>query len=507
MNSPESTPAKAPKRTGRRARKAAARGAEATTAAAPAAAPTLAIPAATQPAYLGRAAHLRTRKERSEAGRALRVTCPREAHAGFKAAATRPDPVDLLIASSVGRIPHLVPIRYGRMLASPFAFYRGAAAIMASDLSTTPSTGLILQACGDCHLVNFGAFATPERRIIFDINDFDETHPAPWEWDLKRLAASFVIASRHNGHKPADCRAAAAAVVTNYAEKLVELAALPTLEAWYAYLDYEALVELTEDQELKRRRKKVLQKAMSHDASAEFVKLAHLQDGLPRIRDMPPLIFHPEDWREPGFAEGVRDSVARYRDSLSAERRVLFDRYEVADVAIKVVGVGSVGTLCAVMLLFAAEDDMLFLQIKEARPSVLAPFVKASGFASNGERVVFGQRLMQAASDVFLGHAIGAQGTHLYVRQLRDVKIKPMVEIFTAQNMQGFARNTGWALARAHARSGDPALVAGYIGKGDAFADAVAEFAVDYADQNQRDHAALLAAVRAGRIDATMEGE
>ena len=450
-------------------------------------------------------AHLRTRKERSAAGRALRAACPRESQAGFKPAPERPDPIELLIASSAGRIEHLVPIRYGRMLASPFAFYRGAASIMASDLASSPSTGVLVQACGDCHLMNFGAFATPERRIIFDINDFDETHPAPWEWDLKRLAASFAVASRHNGHKPAEGRAAAAAVASHYAEKLRELAALCTLDAWYAYLDYEALIELTDDPALKRRRKKALQKALAQDSADEFVKLAHVQDGLPRIRDLPPLIFHPEEWREPGFAEAVRADLLRYRESLPAERRVLFDRYELADVAIKVVGVGSVGTLCAVGLFFAAEDDALFLQLKEARPSVLAPHVRAAEFATNGERVVFGQRLMQAASDVFLGHTVGTDGKHFYVRQLRDVKVKPMVEIFTPTNMLGFARNTGWALARAHARSGDAALMAGYIGKGDTFARAVAAFAMDYAEQNQRDHAALLAAVRAGRIEATME--
>ena len=450
-------------------------------------------------------AHLRTRKERSAAGRALRATCPRESQAGFKPAPQRPDPVELLIASSAGRIEHLVPIRYGRMLASPFAFYRGAASIMASDLASTPSTGALVQACGDCHLMNFCAFATPERRIIFDINDFDETHPAPWEWDLKRLAASFVIASRHNGHKPANGRAAAATVVSHYAEKLRELAALPTLGAWYAYLDYEQLIELIDDRELKRRSMKALQRALAQDSAAELVKLVHVLDGLPRIRDLPPLIFHPEAWREPGFVKAVRGDLVRYRESLSAERRVLFDRYELADVAIKVVGIGSVGTVCAIGLFFASEDDALFLQVKEARPSVLAPHVGAPAFASHGARVVFGQRLMQAASDVFLGHLVGADGKHFYIRQLRDVKVEPMVEIFTPPNMLGYARDTGWALARAHARSGDAALIAGYIGKGDAFAHAVAAFAMDYAEQNQRDHAALLAAVRAGRIDATME--
>lgn len=458
-------------------------------------------------AYMRKAAHLRTRQERTEAGKALRVTQPREAQGGFKATPDRPDPVELLIESSVGRIDHLIPIRYGRMLASPFAFFRGAAAIMAADLSSTPDTGLGVQACGDAHLANFGAFATPERRIVFDINDFDETFPAPWEWDLKRLATSFVIASAHNGHKPADCRAAAANVVARYAEKMRELAALPTLDAWYAYLDYEALIEMGTDQELKRRRRKLLEKALERDSAAEFIKLGHIRDGKPRIKDAPPLIYHANDLQDPAFEAGVRESLARYRESLPGERRVLFDRYELADVAIKVVGVGSVGTVCWIALFFAADDDPLFLQVKEARESVLAKYVDYPAFPSNGQRVVFGQRLMQAASDVFLGHVVGTGGRHFYVRQLRDVKVKPMIEIFNPQNMLSFARNTGWALAGAHARSGDPAVIAGYIGKGEAFAEAIAEFAMDYAEQNTLDHAALVAAVRAGRVEAETETE
>ena len=458
-------------------------------------------------AYLDKPAHLRTRAERTEAGRALRVSCPRDSQAGFQPADDRPDPIDLLMRSSEGRIEHLVPIRYGRMLASPFAFYRGAAAVMAADLARTRCTGIGVQACGDAHLVNFGAFATPERRIVFDINDFDETYPAPWEWDLKRLAASFVVAGRHNGHKASECRAAAAAVVAHYRDRLRELSEMPMLSAWYSYLDFEKMIDAAEDEDLKRRHHKLLAKARQRDAAAEFVNLAHVEGGQPRIKDMPPLIYHPDEHKEPGFTEGVRENIGRYRDSLPVERHVLFDRYELADVAVKVVGVGSVGTLCAVALLFAAEDDPLFLQVKEARDSVLAPYVRFKGFATNGERVVLGQRLMQAASDLFLGHLVSTTGRHLYVRQLRDVKIKPQIEIFTPQNMLGYARATGYALAHAHARSGDAALIAGYIGKGDALADAIAEFAADYADQNERDHAALVAAVRTGRLEAETEGE
>jgi len=457
-------------------------------------------------AYLDKPAHLRTRQECTDAGKAQRVTCPRESQAGFKPDPARPDPIDLLIASSEGRIEELVPIRYGRMMASPFAFYRGAAAIMAADLAKTPSTGIGVQACGDAHLANFGGFATPERRIMFDINDFDETFPAPWEWDVKRLAASFVIASANNGHKPAEGRGAAVNVVNAYAEKLRELSKMKRLDAWYSYLDYEALLGMSPDEELKRRNKKLLAKALERDSAAEFTKLAFVSDGKPRIKDVPPLIYHLPMHLAPEFEASTRENLERYRGSLSRERRVLLDRYEIADVALKVVGVGSVGTLCAIALLFASDDDPLFLQVKEARPSVLEAYVDFPGFAAtHGERVVHGQRLMQASSDLFLGHFVNVSGKHMYVRQLRDVKIKVPIEIFTAFNMANYARYCGWALARAHARSGDAAVIAGYIGKNDVFANAIADFATDYAEQNERDHAALVAAVRAGRLEVMTE--
>ncbi|MBS1995887.1 MAG: DUF2252 domain-containing protein [Cyanobacteria bacterium SZAS LIN-2] len=457
-------------------------------------------------AYLKKPAHMRTRAERFELGRAMRVASPRESHSqytvDFKG---RKDPVDLLIATGEGRIEELLPIRYGRMMASPFAFFRGAAAIMASDLASVPNSDYAVQACGDCHLMNFGAFATPERNIIFDINDFDETFPAPFEWDLKRLAASFVVASLHNGHKPSEAYAAARRVVECYRDRLYELAEMTALEAWYSYLDYEDLIELTSDSKLKKRRRKVLEKAMGRDNSAEFVKLAHVVEGTPRIKDAPPLVFHPPFHQADDFQERLAHAVREYRQSLSPERRVLFDRYEFCDMAIKVVGVGSVGTQCMIGLFFSAEDDPLFLQLKEARQSVLEPYFDFPGFPTNGERVVFGQRLMQAATDVFLGHFVGFAGLDSYVRQLRDVKVKPMVEIFSAENMLCFARNCGWALARAHARSGDPAIMAGYIGKGKGFPEAIAQFAAAYAKQNARDHSALIEAVRDSRVEAYTE--
>ncbi|MBX9685490.1 MAG: DUF2252 domain-containing protein [Candidatus Obscuribacterales bacterium] len=455
-------------------------------------------------AYLSKPAHLQTRKERYEAGRALRVKYPRESHAEYEVNSSgRSDPIEIMIESNEGRIEGLLPIRYERMLSSPFGFFRGAAAIMASDLASTPSSGYAVQACGDCHLLNFGAFATPERNIVFDINDFDETFPAPWEWDLKRLAASFVIASRNNGHKKSDGIAAAVKVVESYRDRLRELSEMNTLEAWYSFLDYRSLIELTEDQELKKRRRKVLNKAIDRNSAAEFVKLAHMKDGKPRIKDNPPLIYHDQNSESAEFKKKMEINRELYRASLPPDVRVLFDRYEFVDSALKVVGIGSVGTVCAIALFFAAENDPLFLQIKEARQSVLEPYSNFRSTLSNGARVLIGQRIMQAASDIFLGHYVGASGKHFYVRQLRDVKVRPMVEIFTPANMLGFARNCGWALARAHARSGDPAIISGYIGKGKVFAEAIGQFAATYQKQNESDYQRLVAAIREGRIETS----
>jgi len=458
-----------------------------------------------QPAYLAKPPYLHTLKERIEVGRALRVTCPRGHQGDWTPAPNRRDPVDLVLASESGRIEELLPIRHGRMVSSPFAFFRGAAALMAADLATTPATGYTVQACGDCHLLNFGAFATAERRVIFDINDFDETFPGPWEWDVKRLAASVVIASQANGHRSADARNAARQAALAYAQHMEELAEMKALDVWYSYLDWEEIIATTADPVLRKRRGQVLQKAVERNAAAEFVRLAHFVDGKPRIKDDPPLIFHRSELEDTEFQTLIVENICRYRASLAPERRVLFDRYELADIAVKVVGVGSVGTLCAVALFFASEGDALFLQVKQVTPSVLEPYVGASPFESDGARVVFGQRLMQAASDLFLGHMVGVRGNHYYARQLRDVKVRPMVELFNPRNMADYARNCGVALARAHARSGDPAALAGYCGKGGALSDAIAAFAVAYADQNQRDHAAYLEAARAGRFEVHME--
>jgi len=430
----------------------------------------------------------------------MRDKVSRGRHAGWHPPGRRRDPIDVLVESSVGRLPNLLPIRYGRMLQSPFTFYRGAAAIMAADLASTPKTGVRVQACGDCHLLNFGGFATPERRIIFDINDFDETLPAPWEWDVKRLSASFVVAARSNGFTKREARAAATASVRAYRQHVAEFAEMPTLRAWYTSVS--GLVETLGNPRLRKRYDKVVRGERAHGLAYEFADLAHYVAGVPRIKDDPPLVYHEDVECDPAFWRRVHRELRRYRESLPADRRVLFDRFQLCDMAAKVVGVGSVGTACAVALFLAAKEDPLFLQFKEAHGSVLEPFAGKSEYANHGERVVTGQRLMQAASDIFLGWTTGEEARHFYVRQLRDIKIKPLVEIMEPSDLVSYAAACGWALARAHARSGDAAVLAGYMGKRIVFDEAVTDFAVAYADQNERDHEALVRAVRAGRIEA-----
>jgi uncharacterized protein (DUF2252 family) len=412
--------------------------------------------------------------------------------------------VAVLEESSEGRVPELIPIRYGRMLQSPFTFFRGAAAIMAADLASTPVTGLRVQACGDCHLLNFGGFATPERRIIFDINDFDETLPAPWEWDVKRLAASFVIACRHNGFGEAHAREAAGACARSYRKHMADFARQRVLDVWYASILAEDVHGMMEERHARRRLRKRLAKAARRDvAEDDFPQLAEIVGGQALIRDDPPLIYHGHGQERGRLDEGVAATLAAYRESLPHDRRVLLDRYQLHDVAMKVVGVGSVGTLCGIALLMAGKADPLFLQVKQARASVLEPFAGPSEYANHGQRVVIGQRLMQAASDLFLGWMEGKEGRHLYIRQLRDMKIKPVVEQFTPLTMRHYGKLCGWALARAHARSGEPALLSGYLGKSDRFDRAMVDFATAYADQNERDHEALRRAVREGRLEAS----
>jgi uncharacterized protein (DUF2252 family) len=459
-------------------------------------------------ARLPEQSHGRPHAERTEAGKALRERCPRRAIAQWKPASRRADPIDLLIASSAGRIESLIPIRYGRMMANPFAFYRGAAAIMAHDLAFTADTGMNVVACGDCHLLNFGGFATPERKLVFDINDFDEASVAPWEWDVRRLAASFVIAGRANGFKAADCRAAAWNAVRSYRENMARYAEMPVLDAYYEYIDLKRLVEGGSDEEMKRLNRKRIRKATEASAHLkEFTRLAYQSGTPPRIRDDPPLVYHDADQKQQALAHrNAERMMATYIASLPLERRLLIDRYTLTDVAMKVVGVGSVGTYCGIALLVSGNGDPLFLQFKEARASVLEPYCGRTPFRHHGERVVFGQRLMQAASDVFLGWTTGTiEGRDYYVRQLRDAKVKPLVEIMKPVNLVNYGRACGWALARAHKRSGDAVMLAGYMGTSEAFEDAMASFAVAYADQNERDHGALVAAVRSGRLEARLD--
>ena len=434
-------------------------------------------------------------------GKSLREKCPRKAHGEWKAPDGRPDPVSLMEQSNQGRIPELVPIRHGRMLKTPFTFYRGAALNMAADLAGTPATGLRVQACGDCHLSNFGAFATPERRVIFDINDLDETLPAPWEWDVKRLAASFVLACRSNGFSEDTARDVVLACVRSYRERMREFSKMRVLDVWYAHIDVEAVLEELGDKEGRKRFQKRLAKARVRSVvEHDFPKLAEVVGQRPVIKDHPPLIYHWRKQEQAQFFAEAQAGIAAYRATLQQDRQHLLDHYELRDIAIKVVGVGSVGTWCGIALFLASERDPLFLQIKEARASVLEAYAGASIYPNHGQRVVNGCRLMQSASDLFLGWAEGSQGRHVYVRQLRDMKVSALVEVFNRSFMTQYAELCGWTLARAHARSGEPAKISGYLGKSDRFDEAIADFAAAYADQAERDHKVLEKAVRDGRL-------
>ena len=447
-----------------------------------------------------------TLAELREMGGSLRQQCPRRSHAVWTAPAKRVDPLRLLELDNRGRIPELIPIRFGRMVKTPFTFYRGAARNMAADLAGTPVTGLRVQACGDCHLLNFGAYATPERRLVFDINDLDETLPAPWEWDVKRLAASVVLACRNNGYTQREARDAVLACVRTYRERMAEYAEMTVLERWYVSLDIEAIMATFKDKEAARRGRRRIVAARSRSVlDHDFPKLAAIAGEAPAIRDNPPLIYHLEDKRAQDLESRALDAFVGYRESLPDDRRVLLDRYEIKDFAMKVVGVGSVGTFCAVALLMASEKDPLFLQIKEARPSVLEAYAGKSLYPKHGQRIVAGYRLMQAASDIFLGWTKGRHGRDFYVRQLRDMKLGAQPELFTPSFMVEYAEVCGWAMARSHARSGEPATISGYLGKGDTFDMAIAAFATAYADQSERDHAVLKKAARSGRVEVVME--
>lgn len=401
----------------------------------------------------------------------------------------------------------LVPIRYGRMLQSPFSFYRGAAGVMASDLAQMPRTDLKVQACGDCHLMNFGGFATPERNIIFDINDFDETLPAPWEWDVKRLSASVALAARSIGLSDAKARDCAVSSARSYREHMWKFCSMGPLQVWYTDIAVNEFIAALPKAVRKRVFKHIDKTASRSSSEHDYPKLAGTVSGQILITDRPPLIFHPRASHAPEFEETSEQICRAYRETLPDDRRMLLDRYRLVDAAIKVVGVGSVGRRCWIALLMSADNDPLFLQFKEAAESVLEPHAGKSAYSHHGQRVVMGQRLMQPVSDIFLGWATAPDGRQFYVRQLHDAKIKPMLETFNAELLDVYARACGWALARAHSKVSEVStIISGYLGSSsDEFDEAMGQFALAYADQIERDHAALRAAARKGTVPASDE--
>jgi len=456
--------------------------------------------------------------ERAARGKAARAAVPRDSHAVFDPPADRPDPLALLDEQAKTRVPELIPIRWGRMMVSPFTYYRGAALPMASDLATTPVSGLAVQACGDAHLSNFGLFGSAERRLMFDVNDFDETLPGPWEWDVKRLAASLEIAGRDNGFPVKQRREAVTAAVARYRMAMREFAAMTNLDVWYASADMTELRAQFDAQLRARQRKYVdqgLAKAQTRDSMQELAKLTRTVDGRPRIVSEPPLLV-PID--ELMTAETERENleglltglIAKYKRTLETDRRYLLDQFEFCDMARKVVGVGSVGTRCWIILMLGRDDtDPLFLQVKEAEASVLSRFVGSSKYANQGQRVVAGQRLMQASSDIFLGwqrneEGLDGRSRDFYIRQLRDWKFSVEIAQLRPEGLQMYGALCGWTLARAHARSGDRIAIAAYLGGSDVFDRAIAKFSTVYADQNERDHQALVDAVKGGRITAEL---
>lgn len=439
---------------------------------------------------------------RLAAGRSLRQACPRASHAALPRLGR--DPVAVLQASNRGRLPALVPIRYARMAKSPFAFLRGAAALMAQDIGPLPPSGLRVQVCGDCHLSNFGGWASPERTLLFGINDFDETTPGAPEWDLKRLAASFVVAMRQQGLSGDRARDAVRELARTYREQMRAFAGMPAIDVWYHRVELDEVAGLSRTARERRLRADLRKQARRHTSWQMYPELVAGSGGHPVIADHPPLIYHPRGM--PAFSRDMKAFITAYRRSLPAERRVLLDRYEPVDVAIKVVGVGSVGTRCAVALLMAGPDDPLLLQIKEARPSVWARWSPGPRHAEEGARVVAGQRMLQPASDIFLGYARASRpAADFYVRQLVDRKVSVPLDGLSGAGFIAYARVCALALAKGHARTGDPAAISGYLGQGGQFDKALATFANRYADQTERDHAKLVAAVRSGRVQAAGE--
>ena len=445
------------------------------------------------------------REESYAIGKSKRKTCSRQSHAVWKAFSGRPDPVDLVIESEKGRTGDLLPLRRGRMVASPFTFYRGSALNMAADLSATPTPGIRVQCCGDAHLLNFGGFATPERRIILSINDLDETLPAPWEWDLKRLTTSFVIACRENSLSESTARETALTCTTSYRKHMKEFSEMKRMDFWYSALDTKTLLDDIKDLDLKRRVVKRLSQEREKNVSDNlFEKLTEVSGGSVVIKDKFPEIYHDKSNSSGQVIEILKNSFSMYRESLHRASRILLDNFQLQDAALKVVGIGSVGTACWILLLMDGNGESLFLQVKEARASVLERYTDKSEFENEGHRIVNGYRIMQPYSDIFLGWTRGPvhPGRNFFIRQLRDLKVSFRVETFGKMEMEIVARWCGWALALSHARSGDAALISGYMGKSDVFDEAIASFSVAYADQNEKVYTVFKRCVQSGKLKA-----
>ncbi|MGA2690600.1 MAG: DUF2252 domain-containing protein [Candidatus Korobacteraceae bacterium] len=440
-----------------------------------------------------------SKAERRKQGKALREKCSRTLQAEWKPRSKSQDIVKLLEESDADRIAGLVPVKYQRMSVSAFTFFRGTAIIQARDLANAPVSGITVQACGDCHLANFGGFASPERALVFDINDFDETFPGPWEWDIKRLGASLILAARDRSFSKTVADRAVRAAVASYREHMAEFAEMKALDTWYAQVSIEAIREyFRKDKDMSARLSQKVKQARSRTSEAVVPKLTAVVDGLRKIKDNPPVIYHVHEFAR-NFEKQRVKFTDEYKQSLQADRRHLYERYRYQDSAIKVVGVGSVGTRCYLSLLLADDDDPLFLQVKEARRSVLEPPLGRSRYAHQGLRVVEGQRVMQAASDIFLGWARTKEHDY-YLRQFRDMKVSAEVETFRPGTLVGYASLCGWTLARAHAKAGDAAMIAGYLGSSDQFDDALAQYSEAYADQAEQDFETFQAAIRSGRL-------
>jgi uncharacterized protein (DUF2252 family) len=441
-------------------------------------------------------------KEKYAAGKDIRNKTPRSEHAKWKASHNRPSVSKMIELSNYDRLPNLIPVRHYRMSASPFVFYRATASIMARDLSHTASSGIFVQTCGDCHLMNFGGFATPERHLIMDINDFDETLPGYWEWDIKRLATSFILAAREKQFSENHAEEVSMELLSAYREALKEYSNMKFIDLWYLKFDLEEMAAQHKEQS-KERLAKTLAKAKNQTNDTVFYKMTSDNMGQFNITEEPPLIMHPFDLKE--SMTMIETFLNEYKNTLQPDRKFLFEQYKVTDVALKVVGVGSVGTRCYVVLLLNDDNEPLFIQVKEARQSVLEPYIKPSIYQHHGERIVQGQRLMQSASDIFLGWTTGLQGRHYYLRQLKDKKISANVETMNKEILILYAQYCARVLAKAHGKTNIGAVICGYIGKGDQFAKAVTEFAKLYADQTEKDYEGFMRAIKSGKLVMTEE--